>query len=282
MNLTFLPIVLLQFVLTILPFTGICQTIDLRRYHASSPANEINTYQLQSDSIFGDKQAVSIAELKWVEHSRLKIGIVYTASSLKKTSILAEEAKAIVALNGGFFDIEKGGSVAYLESEGRVISQTRSANEKWGKSDSLLNGAVILDKSGSLGLEMAKSPAYYESSDKERAVMVTGPLLLIEGKSLLLENSSFVTNRHPRSCLCETNTKDILFIAIDGRSETASGMNLKEVQEFLLRLNCKNAINLDGGGSTTLWVNDGIQKRIINHPSDKSGERPVANILVIK
>lgn len=59
-------------------------------------------------------------------------------------------------------------------------------------------------------------------------------------------------------------------------------MSLKEVQQFLLRLTCKDAINLDGGGSTTLWINDGNTKGIMNKPSDKEGERPVANILLIK
>jgi len=59
-------------------------------------------------------------------------------------------------------------------------------------------------------------------------------------------------------------------------------MNLKELQHFLLRLNCKDAINLDGGGSTTLWINAGGDSRIVNKPSDKEGERPVANILMIQ
>ena len=282
MKISFQSVIIQLLMLAILPFTAICQTIDLKWHPSSSPAKMIHIYQLQADSLFSEKQKVSIAELKWEEQSSLKPGIVYADSTLKKTSIFAEEANAIVALNGGFFDVEKGGSVAYLEAEGKVISTSRHAKEKWGKSDSLLNGAIILDRRGSLKLEIAKSSAYYELSDNEKAVMVTGPILLLAGKSLPLENSAFVKSRHPRSCLCETASKSILFIAIDGRSEIASGMNLQEVQKFLLRLDCRNAINLDGGGSTTLWVNNGQQKQIVNHPSDRSGERPVANILVIK
>ena len=53
-------------------------------------------------------------------------------------------------------------------------------------------------------------------------------------------------------------------------------------EQIILEVKCRDAINLDGGGSTTLWINDGIRKGIINTPSDKEGERPVANIILIK
>jgi exopolysaccharide biosynthesis protein len=104
----------------------------------------------------------------------------------------------------------------------------------------------------------------------------------LDGKKVTLENSPFVHKKHPRSCLCETKDKSILLVAIDGRSENAAGMNLEEAAEFLLALGCMDAINLDGGGSTTIWVRDGTSTGILNHPSDKEGERPVSNCIVIK
>jgi exopolysaccharide biosynthesis protein len=268
--------------LLVLCLPGISQTIDLKSFQTTSPAKGILLYQINSDSIFGEKQQVVIAELQREALPLRQVSIAYSETLLKRTSTFAEEAGATVALNGGFFDVEKGGSVAYLEDAGKVVANTRLAKEKWGKTDSLLNGAIILDMSGSLKIELAKTVDYYAKSDHERAVMVAGPMLLLEGKFLPLEQSAFVTSRHPRSCLCETTDKSILFIAIDGRSRAAAGMTLVEAQKFLRALNCATAINLDGGGSTTLWVNDLVEKKIINHPSDKTGERPVANILLIK
>jgi exopolysaccharide biosynthesis protein len=70
----------------------------------------------------------------------------------------------------------------------------------------------------------------------------------------------------------------VIFITIDGRNKEAEGMNLFEVQNFLLNIGCVDAINLDGGGSTTMWTKE---KGIINFPSDSSGERPVSNTLLI-
>jgi exopolysaccharide biosynthesis protein len=55
-------------------------------------------------------------------------------------------------------------------------------------------------------------------------------------------------------------------------------MSLPEVQSFLQDLGCIDAINLDGGGSTTLWING---KGVVNFPSDSTGERPVANAILI-
>jgi exopolysaccharide biosynthesis protein len=69
-----------------------------------------------------------------------------------------------------------------------------------------------------------------------------------------------------------------LFITIDGRAEKAEGMSFVEMQDFLLDLGCMDAINLDGGGSTTMWTKN---KGIVNNPSDKNGEREVANAILL-
>lgn len=273
-------ILCLFFLLILLP--GIfAQVLDLKKYQVPFPIKGLEHYRLNSDGISPDKQNVEIMAIRKKAMTRLKFGIAWSDSILRRTSQFAEESQAVVALNGSFFDVKKGGSVAYLESGGKVIAWNRNSKQPWAKTDSLLNGAILVSHKFRLKIETAKPAAVYEKSKKEEAVLVSGPILLIDGKKMPLENSEFVKKRHPRTCLCETADKGILLIAIDGRNEMASGMNLKEVQDFLLSLNCRDAINLDGGGSTTLWVNDGKGKGILNKPSDKQGERPVANIIFV-
>jgi exopolysaccharide biosynthesis protein len=260
---------------------GFTQALDLSKYQLPFNVRGVTHYHLNSDGLSPEKQNVEIIAIGRKAMSTLKFGIGYSDSILKRTSQFAEETKAIVALNGSFFDVKKGGSVAYLESGGKVIAWNRNSKQPWAKTDSLLNGAILVSHKFRLNVEVAKTSAAYEESTKEEAVLVSGPILLIGGKKMPLENSEFVKKRHPRSCLCKTADKRILFIAIDGRSALASGMNLGEAQDFLLRLSCRDAINLDGGGSTTLWMNDGKEKGILNRPSDKEGERPVANIIFV-
>ena len=64
---------------------------------------------------------------------------------------------------------------------------------------------------------------------------------------------------------------------VDGRQKKRVGMNFEEMADFLLSLGVTNAINLDGVGSTTMVV----KGKVVNSPSDKTGERPVANSILV-
>ena len=88
----------------------------------------------------------------------------------------------------------------------------------------------------------------------------------------------FILDRHPRSFVAiDKDTTHFFLCTVDGRQQTSVGMNFSEMAEFLLTIGGWNAINLDGGGSTTMVV-DG---KIVNSPSDRTGERPVANTLLV-
>ena len=113
---------------------------------------------------------------------------------------------------------------------------------------------------------------------------------LIGGFPLLLQNGRpvehqagelrppFSERRHPRSAIGVRTDGVVLLVAVDGRQPGYSeGMTLDEVAAFLGSLGATEALNLDGGGSTTLVV-EGV---IANRPSDQEGERPVANALLV-
>jgi exopolysaccharide biosynthesis protein len=79
------------------------------------------------------------------------------------------------------------------------------------------------------------------------------------------------------------NGRRLLLATIDGRQAGYSlGTTLRETAEIMRALGAHDAINLDGGGSTTMVVRDARGAfRIANRPSDAAGERPVANALVV-
>jgi len=237
----------------------------------------IQYFQIKSDTIFDSNQTANILIMQKLHSQKYRIAFGYDESSLLTTSSIASSNHAIAAINGGFFNMDIGGSVSYFEVDDKVINETQPPGLKWGISDSIRNGAIVLSEDRILTIESAKTDPYYASSHGESAVLITGPLLLLDGIKRPLPNIKFSKNRHPRTCVCETR-RAYLFIAIDGRQENAEGMTLSEVQNFLLGLGCKNAINLDGGGSTTMWMRD---QGVINSPSDKAGERPVSNALLI-
>lgn len=90
---------------------------------------------------------------------------------------------------------------------------------------------------------------------------------------------SFGWQRHPRTAMGVADRgRRVWLITVDGRQASYSdGMTLAELASLLQRLGATDALNLDGGGSTTMVV-DG---RIVNRPSDREGERRVGNALAV-
>ncbi len=75
----------------------------------------------------------------------------------------------------------------------------------------------------------------------------------------------------------------VYFIIIDGRQDWVSmGVNFIEMSQIAIKLGCYNVTRFDGGGSTTLWVNDGTGGKVVNKPSDSKGERSCMNYMYIR
>ena len=239
--------------------------------------DSISFFQIKTDSIFNSNQVISVLVLPKNTIDIFNVKFAYSDSALITTSSFATSNNAVAAINGGFFNVDEGGAVTYFEDDNIVISRNRNSQLKFGMSDSIINGAVVIKRDFDILIQSAKSQQFYEDSKEESAVLITGPLLLLNSERVKLPNMKFANVRHPRTCLA-LGKKSIYLVTIDGRSKKADGMNLHELQDFLLKLGCVDAINLDGGGSTTMWIKN---RGIVNYPSDKKGERLVSNALLI-
>jgi hypothetical protein len=88
----------------------------------------------------------------------------------------------------------------------------------------------------------------------------------------------FTTERHPRTLIGRDRTGTIWLVTVDGRNPAISlGMTFAELQRLAERLRLTDALNLDGGGSTTMVVR-GV---VVNHPSDATGPRKVSDALLV-
>lgn len=83
-------------------------------------------------------------------------------------------------------------------------------------------------------------------------------------------------SRHPRSAIGYTANREVVILAVDGRSSSSKGLTLDELAKLMVKLGCVDAMNLDGGGSTTLVLGG----TVVNRPSD-GGLRSVANALLL-
>ena len=88
------------------------------------------------------------------------------------------------------------------------------------------------------------------------------------------------TTYRPRSALGYTANGIVLLMAVEGDNATAGypGVNLSELANMLKQLNCTDAINLDGGGSTSMVISG----RLTVRPGDAGVERPVVSAVLIK
>jgi exopolysaccharide biosynthesis protein len=84
--------------------------------------------------------------------------------------------------------------------------------------------------------------------------------------------------KNPRTAVGITATGGIILLVVDGRSFVSVGLTLYELGKEMKALGAVNAVNLDGGGSATMWLKG---QGVVNHPTDYTGERPVSNAIVI-
>lgn len=173
--------------------------------------------------------------------------------------------------------------------------------------DTTLSGAAV-PRDGSVLLARRDAPADLRAAlgalrpgdtvRVERSLEPTHPWEAIGGRPVLVRDSAvtgavdtegqpgFATGRHPRTAVgIARSGKRLFLVVVDGRQKPYSdGMTLRDLANLMLALGARDAINLDGGGSSTFVVagrtaSDAL--RLANRPSDPAGERPVGNALAI-
>lgn len=108
-----------------------------------------------------------------------------------------------------------------------------------------------------------------------------GPRLVAGGAiavNAIVENfkPDFFANRHPRTAIGMTNKGECVWVVVDGRQPFSAGANLEELARLMISLGCRDAINLDGGGSSTFFLGG----RVLNSPSDGL-ERKVSDAVLL-
>jgi exopolysaccharide biosynthesis protein len=216
-------------------------------------------------------------------HKR-RVSILYNPKENIPTSKQAQAAKAIAAVNAGFFSIKDGGSMTYIRTGGKIADSDTA--DKWPKSINM-TGALMFDAEGYLSISRAMPNSWFDSHPELPDILVTGPLLLKDKKKATLPQTSIVIAKNPRTSVGIINKHKIVLVTLDGRTPEAYGMTLLKLTDLMLSLRCSDAVNLDGGGSTTMWISGKPFNGVVNMPCDNKkfdheGERAVSDILIIK
>ena len=228
--------------------------------------------------VFNSVQDISLVRFRMRDHA---VSIHESdGPSANTVSKLGADCKALAAINGGFFDKSRY-PISLVKDDGKVVSS---------KVKSLSNEGLFLikNKKGSkVDIVTADSLAMMGKAKGWYEAMAAGPVLIEDGTCLQLDEvrKKLSTRRHPRTVVGYTSDGYVYFVVVDGRFPLrADGMTLTELQILCEALGLYEAINLDGGGSATMWTADA---GVINHPCDNkeydhAGERVVPNILIVK
>lgn len=209
--------------------------------------------------------------------TRIKVGVTSNLNvEGQTTSQIAENNDAVAAINGGAFVDQSSSSQwtgnggvpsGIIMSEGEVVHNDLGDNNKTDLFAMTKNGKMIV---GNYSLSELK-----ELDVKE--ALSFGPSLVIGGKMTPMSGDGG-WGIAPRTVIGQRQDGAIIMLVIDGRSATSVGATLREAQEVIYKLGAVNAINLDGGKSTTMYYDGEVR----NTPSFSMGERTIPTAVVVK
>ena len=197
------------------------------------------------------------------------------------TGRLAQQHKAKIAVNASYFNMKDLTPATFLKTRGKTLGRTEESEL------ARSNGLVMFKRHGRRIDIVSAVPADYARITKGwNEAIAAGPVLIEQGRDLTADRRSpFDTTRHPRTMIGYDADGWIYWVVVDGRAAgNAAGATIPEMAAIARYLGLMEALNLDGGGSSTLWSE---ATGVVNHPTDNhkfdhEGERAVPNIIIAK
>ena len=232
------------------------------------------------------------------------------AEAADKPSVIGSECGAAFALNGGYFHVKQRIPSVYFREGDRQLGYTHPTELY--RVDGLMG---FKDRKGrKVRIKAVSDTTLYAGQSKGwNEAMASGPMLIADGGILVpvltgdkadganveamaqekkqgakirthYSSAQFYDKRHPRAAFGSDDEGKAYLVVIDGRFPgQADGATIYETAYICHLLGMTDAINLDGGGSTTLWTE---KTGVINHPYDNKkfdheGERSVPNLILV-
>ena len=187
-----------------------------------------------------------------------------------RTSSIAENANAVLAINGDYYGARQSG---YVIRNGVIYRSKANRNAE----------DLVIYQDGSFGIiNESEISAQALLDNGAWNVLSFGPALLIDGEIAVSsgEEVGRAMASNPRTAIGIVDDLHYLFVVSDGRTNASEGLSLRELAQVLEELGAKTAYNLDGGGSSTMV----FQGQVVNNPTSNGKritERSVSDIVCI-
>lgn len=220
----------------------------------------------------------------------------------ERVSAFAADTGACVVVNGGFFSMERTPAMhagllvvdGHIEAPAtrsvvRGDSRYETARAALGVTADGFDIAWATSRDGQLQAwpeppaHVPGSPASLEGEPAPWPVedaVGAGPALVSNGEIRVTINEevffgSAIPNTHPRTAAGIRDDGTLLLVVVDGRQPVSRGVDLEQLAALMADLGAEKALNLDGGGSSSLYVNG----RLLNRPSGVTTEREVMSAI---
>ena len=242
-------------------------------------ANILDSYQTISVICYSPKQFKTI---------------IVQPEKLTRLSKTAQSVNGDFGVNAGYWDVRIDQPSTFLKLNGKQIAVTADFEKE------RVDGLVCVGKKKVL-LDYCKAGEEAPYAKKYKNILAAGPVLIDEGKSVdhdaytngMVDNAGgkpvgafyTYTQRHPRTAIGTDKKGNVYLVVVDGRSKgNAEGVTITELTKICAWLGLTDAINLDGGGSSSMWT---AEEGIVSYPCrnkkfDHGGERRVSSIIAVK
>lgn len=181
---------------------------------------------------------------------------------------MLSEQQAQLAINATFFDM----SSLDTDNQGLVVSNGQRISPFRGDWP-----AINIDPDRHVAIVRGAHDTYQVTQPPQGIKLhnaVSGSHQIVADGKPTVDDGEFSTTAHPRTAIGYTADRKLVLVTVDGRQAGVSeGMSLEELAELMIELGCIQALNLDGGGSTTMAIAD-PDPRVLNTPSstDETGK----------
>jgi len=269
-----------------LPLIGALLFIASGAFAVYAPTTAV-TYELADglvyhkytySKLYGGYQEIYVLEID-LSKPELEVGIgVCRDNMLTNTMNQGKALGALAAVNGGFAEMtgaKPSTPVGLLVAQGKVYRGYVGYYSTYTEGVLWIHGqraGVVVPQSG-FSLGMADNMCWCYPVLMQRGVVY--PELL----KITSDPSGITLSRRSRTAAGVTSTRQKMYVVVVDESGTRYAVTCKELADYMLSLGCYEAINLDGGGSSTMWTS---AYGLMNRPENGTYQRPVYDVLYIR
>lgn len=278
----------------LLIFSATAQTTDSEKL-AAAPRQELKLpdgaegYVIVRANILDSYQTISVIRYS---PKHFKTTIVQP-EKLTRLSATAKSINGDFGVNAGYWDVRIDQPSTFLKLDGKLMALTANFEKE------RVDGLVCIGKK-KVVLDHCKAGEEAKYAKKYKNILAAGPVLIDDGKPMdhdaytkgMVDNAGgkpvgafyTYTQRHPRTAIGCDKKGNVYLVVVDGRSKgNAEGVTISELTKVCEWLGMRDAINLDGGGSSSMWTaaEGTVSYPCRNKKFDHEGERRVSSCVVV-